>query len=96
MDRSKRNDRNDRNDRNAREGFGDDQGTRVGAPDQEQASPAPHSNEPARPEQTTGVGKEMHPDKSKPPVLQSEQHRSGSGGKGGEPVTSSHDRKPSR
>lgn len=90
-------DRNERNDRNARKGFGDDQGTRVGAPDQEQASPAPHSDErPARPERTTGVGREMHPDKSAPPELHSEQHRSGYGGKGGEPVTSSHDRKPPR
>jgi hypothetical protein len=84
-----------RNDRNAKEGFGDDQGTRVGAPDQEQASPAPHSDEPpARPERTTGAGKEMHADKSKPAELHPDQHRSGYGGKGGEPDTSSHDREP--
>ena len=90
-------DRNDRNDRNAREGFGDDQGTRVGAPDQEQVSPSKHADSPPdRPERTTGAGREMHPDNSHPPDLHAEQHRSGYGGKGGEPVTSSDERKPSR
>jgi hypothetical protein len=93
MDRDKRN--ND-DDRNAKEGFGDDQGTRVGAPDQERISPSEHSNTPpARPERTTGAGQEMQADKSNP-TSQPQEHRSGYGGEGGEPVTSSHLRKPKR
>ena len=87
----------DRNDRNAKKGFGDDQGTRVGAPDQEQASPAPHSDTPpARPERTTGAGNEMQADKSHPVESHPTEHKSGYGGEGGEPKTSSHEREPSR
>jgi hypothetical protein len=92
-----RDSRNTRNDRNAREGFGDGQGTRVGAPDQEQASPAEHSDTPpARPERTTGAGSEMQADRENPVESHPTEHRSGYGGSGGKPVTSSNDRKPER
>ena len=87
----------DRNDRNARKGFGDDQGTRVGAPDQEQVSPAKHSETPPdRPERTTGAGDEMQADKKRPVESHPTEHQSGYGGDGGEPKTSSHEREPSR
>ena len=90
-------DRDDNNDRNAKEGFGDDQGTRVGAPDQERISPAEHSDTPpARPARKTGAGNEMQADKERPVESHPHEHRRGYGGEGGEPVTSSHDRKPSR
>lgn len=89
-------DRDKGNDRNAGKGFGDDQGMRVGAPDQEHISPSEHSDSPpARPQRTTGAGQEMQADKSNPAASHPHEHRSGYGGKGGEPVTSSHDRKPS-
>lgn len=86
-------DRNSDNDRNAREGFGDDQGTRVGAPDQERVSPSEHSDTPPdRPERKTGAGNEMQADKSNPVKSHPHEHKSGYGGDGGEPKTSSHDR----
>jgi hypothetical protein len=87
----------DRNDRNAKKGFGDDQGTRVGAPDQEQLSPSEHSDSPpARPERSTGAGDEMQAGHPEPVESHPTEHRSGYGGDGGEPKTSSHDREPSR
>jgi len=94
MDRESR---DSRNDRNAKEGFGDGQGTRVGAPDQEQVSPGNHSDTPPnRPERTTGAGDEMQAGHEHPVESHPTEHRSGYGGEGGKPVTSSHDRKPSR
>ena len=83
----------DRNDRNAKEGFGDDQGTRVGAPDQEKASPSQHSDQPSpRPERTTGAGDEMQAGHKKPVESHPTEHQSGYGGDGGSPKTSSHER----
>ena len=111
------------------EGFGDDQGTRVGAPDQE--TPRQHSDSPTgRPERQTGAGSEasegMHNAKgegerreddatglssqetgrsareggrrsgSEPLTEEGEQHRSGYGGAGGQPVTSSDEREEPR
>ena len=75
------------------EGLGDDQGTRIGAPDQKRSTtPAPHIDGPTgRPERTTGAGQEAT-------VADSEgekhdrEHRSGYGGKGGAPDTSSDKR----
>ncbi|HKH94258.1 MAG TPA: hypothetical protein VKA54_20805 [Gemmatimonadaceae bacterium] len=41
------------------EDLGDDQGTRVGAPDQSRSAPGEHSDTPpARPERQTGIGSE--------------------------------------
>jgi hypothetical protein len=45
--------------RGAVDGLGDDQGTRVGAPDQSASAPRQHSDSPsARPERQTGIGSE--------------------------------------
>lgn len=96
MDRNDRGKQDDRNDRNAKEGFGDGQGTRVGAPDQEQASPAKHSDTPpARPERTTGAGSEMQAGNPAPVESHPTEHQSGYGGQGGKPKTSSDDRSSS-
>jgi hypothetical protein len=90
-------DRNDRNDRNAKEGFGDGQGTRVGAPDQEQASPGQHSDTPTdRPQRTTGAGDEMQANRPNPVEQHKDEHQSGYGGQGGAPKTSSDDRSSQR
>ena len=81
------------NDRNARKGFGDDQGTRVGAPDQEHISPSEHSDTPPdRPQRKTGAGHELQADKANPVESHPHEHKSGYGGDGGAPRTSSHDR----
>jgi hypothetical protein len=67
-------------------GYGDDQGTRVGSPNQHSDSPSP------RPERSTGMGGEAtiaDPDSSE----HDREHRSGYGGKGGRPDTSS-DKRP--
>ena len=74
-------------------GLGDGQGTRVGAPDQaDSATPAPHNDGPSdRPERSTGAGAEAtkaDPDGSE----HDHEHRSGYGGKGGRPDTSSDKR----
>jgi len=46
-------------DRNEKSGYGDEQGTRVGAPDQER-TPATHADSPPnRPERQTGAGSEL-------------------------------------
>ena len=94
MDRNDRGTQNERNDRNAKEGFGDGQGTRVGAPDQEQQmSPGEHSDTPpARPERSTGAGDEMQAHRKEPVESHPTEHESGYGGKGGAPKTSSDDR----
>ena len=74
------------------DGFGDDQGTRVGPPDQG------HSDTPTgRPERQTGAGSEATPEGrkregSEPLIEDADQHRSGYGGAGGAPVTSSDKR----
>jgi hypothetical protein len=111
------------------EGLGDDQGTRVGAPDQ--STPRQHSDAPTgRPERQTGAGSEAsegmhnaqgegerHEDDptglssqetgrsaregsgrsgSEPLAEEGDQHRSGYGGAGGRPVTSSDEREGPR
>ncbi|HEX7981299.1 MAG TPA: hypothetical protein VF461_22000 [Gemmatimonadaceae bacterium] len=111
------------------EGFRDDQGTRVGAPDQ--SAPRQHSDAPSdRPERHTGAGSEAsegvhnarggaerreedatglssqetgHSTRegsqragSEPLPEKGKQHRSGYGGAGGRPVTSSDDRQDPR
>jgi hypothetical protein len=79
-------------DRNEQAGFGDDQGTRVGAPDEER-TPATHADSPPdRPARKTGAGGEATEGTSKTGDEHHGQHRSGYGGSGGEPVTSSDDR----
>ena len=75
------------------EGLGDDQGTRIGAPDTgRSATPAPHNDGPTvRPDRTTGAGQEatVADEKGKE---HDREHRSGYGGKGGAPDTSSDKR----
>jgi hypothetical protein len=112
------------------DGLGDDQGTRVGAPDQSANAPREHSDAPTgRPHRQTGAGSEategMHDaqqggdraegdatgladqetgrsvrDGAKragsEPLPEDDQHRSGYGGAGGKPVTSSDTREPNR
>ena len=112
------------------DGLGDDQGTRVGAPDQGGGAPRQHADAPTgRAERQTGVGSEasegMHnaqQEGSRPeadptalsgeetgrstreggkragsePLSEDDQHRSGYGGAGGEPVNSSDTRERPR
>ena len=75
------------------EGLGDDQGTRIGAPDKGRtATPAPHNDGPTgRPERTTGAGQEATVADEKG-EKHDREHRSGYGGKGGAPDTSSDKR----
>jgi hypothetical protein len=81
-------DKNDQADQ-AQTGYGDDQGTRVGAPDQ-QWKPAQHSDTlPDRPERQTGAGSETTAGTAKPPEAHDNEHRGGYGGAGGRPVSSS-------
>ena len=77
-------------DRNDKSGLGDDQGTRVGSP--AGGSAAKHSDTPPdRPARKTGAGSEATEG-----ITESEEHdrehRSGYGGDGGKPKTSSDDR----
>ncbi len=112
------------------DGLGDDQGTRVGAPDQSGGAPRQHADtSPGRPERQTGVGSEasegMHnarQEEGRPegdptalsgeetgrstrdggkragsePLPEDDQHRSGYGGAGGRPVSSSDTRERPR
>jgi hypothetical protein len=79
-------------DRNEKTGYGDEQGTRVGAPDQER-TPAKHSDSPPdRPARQTGVGGEATEGTSKTGEEHDREHRSGYGGAGGTPVSSSDQR----
>jgi hypothetical protein len=113
------------------DGLGDDQGTRVGAPDQSASAPRQHSDAPSeRPARQTGTGSEasegMHDAQqgggrnegdatglsgqdtgrstrdggtragSEPLAEEGDQHRSGYGGAGGAPVTSSDEREGTR
>jgi hypothetical protein len=72
--------------------FGDAQGTRVGAPDQTR-TPAAHSDTPPdRRERQTGTGAEAEEGTSKTGEEHDREHRSGYGGAGGKPVTSSDER----
>jgi hypothetical protein len=115
--------------RDSASGPGDDQGTRVGAPDQSASAPRQHSDGPSsRPERQTGSGSEasegVHNAQqggaraesdptglsgqdtgratkgggkrpgSEPLAENVDQHRSGYGGAGGAPVTSSDTREP--
>lgn len=69
-------------------GLGDDQGTRVGAPD-EKLTPATHNDGPSdRPERSTGAGREAT-EADRAATEHTREHRSGYGGKGGKPNTSS-------
>ena len=80
-------------DRNEQGDFGDAQGTRVGAPDQER-TPAQHSDSPPdRPERQTGTGAEATAGTQKPVDDHDREHREGYGGAGGDPVSSS-DKRP--
>ena len=72
-------------------GLGDDQGTRVGAPDSSTA-PTHADSPPARPEQTTGTGAEATTATDGEVDGHDREHRSGYGGAGGKPVTSSDTR----
>ncbi|MGH3629396.1 MAG: hypothetical protein ACRDRL_18405 [Sciscionella sp.] len=80
-------------DRSAEKGFGDDQGTRVGAPDRTVA-PAEHSDTPPdRPERKTGAGREATVASPEGP---DHEEGSGYGGKGGKPKNGSPTRAPSK
>jgi hypothetical protein len=72
--------------------YGDDQGTRVGAPDQER-TPAKHSDSaPNRDERQTGAGAEAVAGTDNPVDEHDREHRGGYGGAGGKPVSSSDQR----
>ena len=74
-------------------GLGDDQGTRVGAPDQGDAKPPAHSDGPStRPEKQTGTGSEATEGSSESGAVHPPEHRSGYGGEGGTPVMPSDSR----
>lgn len=75
------------------EGLGDDQGTRIGAPDQDRsATPPPHNDGPSnRPERSTGAGREATVSDKKGEEHDRE-HESGYGGKAGSPKTPSDKR----
>lgn len=74
-------------------GLGDGQGTRVGAPDSAKThAPARHNDGPSgRPETSTGAGAEATQG-DKDSDEHTTEHRSGYGGKGGKPDTSSENR----
>jgi hypothetical protein len=79
-------------DRNEQGDYGDDQGTRVGAPDQER-TPAQHSDRaPDRAERQTGTGAEAIAGTDEPVEDHDREHRGGYGGSGGKPVSSSDQR----
>lgn len=84
-------------DRKSGEGLGDDQGTRIGAPDKGRVAPSEHSDTPpARPATKTGSGGEATEGTDKTSKGHDREHRSGYGGTGGEPNTGSHTREPSK
>lgn len=75
-------------------GLGDDQGTRVGAPDQGAPSASKHADSPpARPEKSTGTGSEATQATDGSAKGHHTEHRSGYGGSGGDPVKPSDTRK---
>ena len=72
--------------------LGDDQSRCVGAPDQAPLTPAQHNDGPShRPERQTGTGAEAT-QADKDTSEHKREHRSGYGGSGGKPVTSSDKR----
>ena len=75
------------------ESLGDDQGTRIGAPDQARsATPAAHNDGPTgRPERVTGAGREATIS-DKEGEEHDTEHESGYGGKAGAPKTPSDKR----
>lgn len=80
--------------RRAESGYGDDQGTRVGASDRVRR-PAQHADtSPDRAERQTGVGSEATEGTLKTPEGHDREHRGGYGGAGGDPMTSSDERLP--
>ena len=82
-------------DEQSRKGFGDDQGTRVGAPDQSRVAPSEHADvPPARPARKSGAGSEATEGTSKTSEGHDREHRSGYGGHGGAPNTGSETREP--
>ncbi len=87
------NDESDDAGRRAKSGLGDGQGARIGAPDQEQLQPDQHSDAPTgRPDRSTGAGSEATEGTAKTSEGHEREHRSGYGGSGGEPVSSSDKR----
>jgi len=79
-------------DRNEKTGLGDEQGTRVGSP-APGSSAAKHSDTPPdRPERKTGAGSEATEGMSESDKEHDREHRSGYGGDGGTPKTSSDQR----
>jgi len=75
------------------DGLGDDQGTRVGAPDQGELKPSAHNDGPSgRPAKSTGAGSEATEGTDKTGADHKTEHRSGYGGSGGQPVTPSDKR----
>ena len=78
---------------NKGEELGDRQGTKSGAADKDRgASPAAHTDGPSdRPDRTTGAGREATVSDAESELHQNE-HRSGYGGNGGSPDTSSDGR----
>ena len=71
-------------------GLGDGQGTKIGAADH--ATPATHNDGPSgRPERSTGAGREATVS-DQAAEEHDREHRSGYGGKGGAPDTSSDKR----
>ena len=73
-------------------GLGDEQGTKVGPPDQAgRVAAAKHNDGPSqRAERSTGAGQEATADGES--QKHDREHRSGYGGKGGKPDTSSDKR----
>ncbi len=75
------------------EGLGDDQGTRIGAPDPASTTPAKHSDSATpRPERTTGTGSEATQSTNGTAKGHETEHRSGYGGAGSEAVKPSDQR----
>ena len=79
-------------DRDNRQGLGDGQGTQIGAPDTD-GKAATHSDAPPdRPERQTGAGGEATKGMTDSEKEHDREHRSGYGGDGGAPKTSSDQR----
>ncbi len=67
--------------------LGDDQGTRVGAPDQQRTPSAHEDSPPARPARKTGAGGEPTVSSDGTAAGHDRENRSNYGGEGGEPRT---------
>ena len=73
-----------------KEGLGDDQGTRVGAPNTKSGSASAHTDVPAsRPEKSTGTGSEATQATDGAAEGHGTEHRGGYGGAGGKAVNPS-------